>query len=153
MPAETRKTLISEKRIAGKTIETPTTSSSYQRVKTYFAEMGVSNAVMPLLMSATGKSIRWLTGLELRETKIATDFTDGEQMMTGVLPLELQGFRALPGHEDVPAIATQYDPFAAVLHCKDSSGQQVVCGNGSALGGAVAAPTPGAGLDSDRLRD
>jgi hypothetical protein len=104
IPAETKKTLISEKRIGEKTVETSTKKSSYQKVKVFFAEMGVSEKIMPMLMSAPASSIHWLTGRELRETHMATDFVDGEQLIVGELPVELQGFAILPGHKDAPAV-------------------------------------------------
>ena len=114
VPTETKKTLISEKRIGEKTVETSTKKSSYQKVKTFFAEMGVAEKIMPLLMSAPATSIHWLSSRELRETHMVTDFIDGEQLIMGELPVELQGFAILPGHKNVPDIADKHEP-ATVL--------------------------------------
>jgi hypothetical protein len=113
-PGETKKTLISEKRIGEKTVETSTKKSSYQKVTTFFAEMGVTEKIMPMLMSAPATSIHWLSGRELRETHMATDFIDGEQLIMGALPVDLQGFANLPGHKEAPALeADRLDSAAA----------------------------------------
>jgi hypothetical protein len=110
---ETKRTLISEKRIGEKTVETATKNSSYQKVKKFFSEMGVGGEIMELIKSATAKDIHWLSGRELRETHMATGFIDGEQLIAGALPEEYQGFGHLPGHKDVPDNSGKHDPADA----------------------------------------
>jgi hypothetical protein len=112
-PGETKRTLISEKRIGEKTVETETKNSSYQKVKKFFAEMGVGGEIMDLIKSATAKDIHWLTGPELRETHMATGFIDGEQLVAGALPQDFQGFGHLPGHKEAPDNAGKENPAAA----------------------------------------
>jgi hypothetical protein len=149
-PPETRKTLVSEKRIAEKTVETPTADSTYKRVKTYFTEMGITPAVMPLVMSATHKSIHWLSGPELIATHMATDFTDGERLIKGAPSSGLAGPKGVTGtynppvddgtaakpaaepevsppgskapplNDETPGIAATYDPATMLGPCDGS---------------------------------
>lgn len=82
IPVATRKTLVSEKKIAEKTTQTPTTQGMYEKVRKYFAEMGVGEPMMALLLATPSSSIHWLTRAELKQTGLATDFIDGEELLT-----------------------------------------------------------------------
>ncbi len=84
VPTEVRRTLISERRVNEKTLEARTPESAYKRVASYFAEMGISNAVMPMLKETPNSSIHWLTRTELKTTAMATDVLDGQQLLDGV---------------------------------------------------------------------
>lgn len=84
VPVETRRTLVSEKRIAEKAVPTPTKVSAYQKVGVYFTEMGVGEGLMQALLATPNSTIRWLTRSELQATQIATDLVDGQQLITGV---------------------------------------------------------------------
>ena len=154
-PPVIKKTLLSERRLSQKTVETPTADSAYKKVKTYFAEMGITESMMPLVMSASGKSIHWLTGRELRETKIATDSKDGAQLIKGVMEPDRAAPENLPvtGKTDAddatPGIAAAYDPLAGEAPCD---------GSGLATRGCYGVPTlkdpgaaAGAALSKDRL--
>lgn len=83
VPFATRKTLVSEKKIAEKTTQTPTTQGMYDKVRKYFAEMGVGDPMMALLLATPSNSIHWLTRAELQQTALATDLTDGESLLKG----------------------------------------------------------------------
>ncbi len=156
-PPVVKKTLMSEKRLDQKTVETPTADSAYKKVKTYFTEMGVTEAMMPLVMSASGKSIHWLTGRELRETKIATDFKDGEQLIDGVVdrdtptPDDQPVKGDTPANDATPGIAATYDPLAGQALCDGSERAERGCDGVPPLkheGGSAGA---GAAIAKDRL--
>ncbi len=84
VPVVARKTLVSEKKIAEKTVQTETTQGMYQKVRKYFADMGVGDPMMSLLLATPSSSIHWLSRAELQQTALATDFEDGEKLLTGV---------------------------------------------------------------------
>ena len=65
-------------------MQTSAKDKVYARVGKYFAEMGVGDGVMSLLFAAPNNSIHWLTRTELMTTKLATDWLDAEQLITGV---------------------------------------------------------------------
>lgn len=73
--------LVSEKRISAKTVAVKTTDSTYRKMKRYFAEMGVTEAIMPLVMSAPHTNIHVLTNDEFKTTKLVTDRITGEQLV------------------------------------------------------------------------
>ncbi len=81
------KQLISEKRTVGAKHETPTEDAVYKKITAYFVEMGIAEAVMPMLLSTPHSSIRWLRSTELTSTKLATDFLNGEQILLPPKPL------------------------------------------------------------------
>lgn len=152
-PVVTKKTLVAEKRIAEKTVETPTKDSSYRKVQTYFEEMGVTGAIMPLVMSASGKSIHWLTRAELRTTRMATDATDGEQLLQGTARADQNAPEETPAADShAPTLASTYDPFARLPPCDGAQDTSRGCygsvtnRNGTRLSVPV-------GLESDRLQD
>jgi len=82
VPVETRKTLLSEQRAGQKNAQTQTT---YSNIKRYFADMGIGDEIMPLIVSTPGDKIHWLTPDELRATRLATHFINGEQLITGAV--------------------------------------------------------------------
>lgn len=51
VPVETRKTFVSEQKVGQKN---PQTQSTYSDMKQYFAEMGIGDEIMPLIMSTPG---------------------------------------------------------------------------------------------------
>ena len=81
-PVEVKRTLVGEKTIAEKTVQTQTKSSTYENVRQHFVAMGVDDSIMPILMAAPGTTIRWLTRTELGQTKIATEISlTGEHLI------------------------------------------------------------------------
>jgi len=86
VPVQQQKSLISEKKISETKQAVQTKESTYQRITAYFVEMGISQSVMPILLSTPNSSIRWLRHPELQSTGLATDFVNGEQLL---LPAKL----------------------------------------------------------------
>ena len=90
-PVEVKKTLIGEKTIAEKTVQTQTKSSTYENVRQHFVAMGVDDSIMPILMAAPGTAIRWLTRAELAQTRMATEISvTGEQLIASAFPPKLE---------------------------------------------------------------
>ncbi|MBX9588165.1 MAG: hypothetical protein K2X43_02600 [Hyphomonadaceae bacterium] len=82
VPVETRKTLVSEQTAGQKNEHTRNT---YGNIKRYLADMGIDDAIMPLILSTPGHRVHWLTPDELRATRLATHRINGEQLMTGTI--------------------------------------------------------------------
>jgi hypothetical protein len=80
----TSKQLVSERRVTEKVVETRTPQETYDQIRRYFGEMGVGEAIMPLILSTPGDQLHWLTREELQATGLATDWPDGEQLFTRV---------------------------------------------------------------------
>ena len=83
VPVETKRTLVSEKRVNEKTVMTKTPESTYTKVARYFSEMGIASELMPILKKTPSTGIHWLTRTELKSTAMATDTIDGEQLLAG----------------------------------------------------------------------
>jgi len=77
----TRKTLVSERRIAQRVVETRTSQKTYDQIEQYFAEMGIGETIMPLILSTPSNRLHVLTRSELETTRLATDWIDGEQLL------------------------------------------------------------------------
>jgi len=86
IPVEVRRVLISEKRINEKTSVARTPDSAYVKVAKYFAEMGVTDGVMPIIKATPNASIHWMTRAELKATAMSTDATDAESIALGTVP-------------------------------------------------------------------
>jgi len=82
-PAKIEKKLISERTLSQKTVQAKTTKSTYDEIKQYFVQMGIAEAIMPLLLATPHANVHWLTQDELRSTRIATDRQDGQQLLAG----------------------------------------------------------------------
>lgn len=83
-PAKQTKTLISEKKVGESTERVATTRRSYDKAKTYFIEMGVSESIMALVHKAPFESIHVLTQDELAATGIATEATPVDEVVKAV---------------------------------------------------------------------
>lgn len=81
VPQVVEKRLISEQKVGETKQQTITTAATYDRIRAYFVEMGVSETLMPILLSAPHTSIRWLNRLELTSTQIATGSLSAEQVL------------------------------------------------------------------------
>jgi hypothetical protein len=97
-PQEVRRELISEKRVNVKTVETRTPDSAYADVSRYFAEMGITPAIMPMVKATPSTTMRWLTRAELTSTRMETHAIEGVQLVTGTLAPLIQ-----PDQSAVPA--------------------------------------------------
>ena len=122
VPVETKRTLVSEKKLSEQTVQTKSNDKAYDKVRKFWAEMGIDPSIMPLLMSAESNSIHWLTRAELKSTNIATDFNNGEQLLlkapasTPPPPPFFPTARPAPPSSKptaIPAAAVPSDPLAA----------------------------------------
>jgi hypothetical protein len=82
-----RKRVLSERTVARRVVETRTSQRVYDQIRRYFAEMGVGDPVMPLILATPSDSLHWLTREELRTSRLATEWSDGEQLLgSAVVP-------------------------------------------------------------------
>lgn len=77
-----RRRLVKEEVLKVETREGPAEEATYERVRRYFAEMGIDQSVMAILRAAPNTSIRWVKVAELKSTGLATEFINGEQLLT-----------------------------------------------------------------------
>ena len=124
VPVQLQKSLISEKKIAETKEAKPTSDATYSRITAYFVEMGISDTVMPILMSAPHSGIRWLRNAELTSTRLATDFLTGEQMLLPPKPLPGIPVAAVPGS---PIAPSQIPSFGGMPACNPGAGVSVNC--------------------------
>jgi len=82
IPVKTQKTLVSEQTVQQGHAQT---QGTYAKIRQFFAEMGIGEEAMSLIMSTPNTDIRWLTRKELEATRLATHFVNGEELVTGVL--------------------------------------------------------------------
>jgi hypothetical protein len=75
------KTLVSEKKVSQKTVETDTPQKSYDQIMKYFTEMGVTKEIMPMILATPNTTMHWLTPAELTLTRLATDKKDGYPLL------------------------------------------------------------------------
>jgi len=81
------KRLLSERRVAERVVETRTPQRVYTQIRQYFAEMGIADPALPLILATPSDNLHWLTREELRLSQLATDWIDGEQLLSkGVIP-------------------------------------------------------------------
>jgi hypothetical protein len=76
-----RRRLIREDVLSVETREGPASEKAYDKIRRYFAEMGIGDAIMPIMRDAPNSSIRWVKMAELQATRLATDFVNGEQLL------------------------------------------------------------------------
>lgn len=81
MFAPARKQIVKQETLWSNRVEGPADEKVYERVKSFFAEMGVSDAIMPILRSAPNTSIRWVRYADLNATRLATHFINGEELL------------------------------------------------------------------------
>lgn len=88
VPVETRKELVSEQKLSETVVQMPTKDSTYTKIRKYFAEMGIDERIVTLLMETPATTLHVLSRAELVETRIATDMIDGQELITGVQTLK-----------------------------------------------------------------
>jgi hypothetical protein len=81
--APTGRRLMSERTVTEKVVETRTPKRTYDQVRRYFADMGIGEAIMPLILSTPGDRLYWLTPGELKTTGLATHWIVGERVLAG----------------------------------------------------------------------
>lgn len=133
--APPRKQVLKEEVLRVETREGPAEEKTYEKIRAYFAEMGIGEAIMPILREAPNSSIRWVRIAELKSTGLATDFLNGEQLLAP--PPAATASIAVPS----PGV---------VAPCGPASTGNVPCTTGSvapaapAAGPAITAPAPAA---------
>jgi hypothetical protein len=75
--------VVSERRVTERVVETRTPQRTYDQIQRYFAEMGIGEAIMPLILATPGDQLHWMTRAELEATRLATDWIDGGQAPAG----------------------------------------------------------------------
>ncbi len=109
--------IVSETRGAKKTVQTATSDETYVKIRKYFAEMGVAESIMPLLIGAPPKGMHWLSDAELKATEIRTDTEQGEQLIArgAVGRVGLDGSNALPATSVAAIVDRKTTPPPAVV--------------------------------------
>ena len=75
----------SARRVTRRVVETRTPPRTYRQIRRYFAEMGVGDPILPLILATPSDSLHWLTRDELQTSGLATDWIDGEQLLSNTL--------------------------------------------------------------------
>lgn len=76
-----KRTLLSQKVVGERHQATP--DRIFDMYEDYFAEMGIGDEIMSLLLATPNNSIHWLKWEELRTSKIATHRMSGQQLVAG----------------------------------------------------------------------
>jgi hypothetical protein len=77
-----RKRVVRQRRVARRMVETRTPQRAYDQIGRYFAEMGVGDPILTLIQATPSDSLHWLTRDELRTSQLATDWIDGERLLS-----------------------------------------------------------------------
>jgi tetratricopeptide (TPR) repeat protein len=77
-------TILSERKVSEKTVETKTADRTYTNARNFFTEMGINDSIMKLLRDAPANDMHWLSEDELRGTAMATHLINAEQFLRGV---------------------------------------------------------------------
>ena len=77
----TRKTLIKEQRLPGKTVEINVDDNTYKPIEAYLGRMGIAPALIPLMEATPNNSIHWMTSAELNATQLVTDEVGGDILL------------------------------------------------------------------------
>jgi hypothetical protein len=108
-----RKTLVSERKVAQRVVETRTSQKTYDQIRQYFAEMGIREAIMPLILSTPSDKLHLLTRNELELTGLGTDWVDGEQLLAKAAVSAVPLADAPRPHARSPAEPADAPPSAA----------------------------------------
>ena len=77
----TRRRLIREQRFAGRTSPVEVTDSTYRPIDAYLKQMGIGDALIPLMEATPNTSIHWLSREELADTSMATEALSGDALL------------------------------------------------------------------------
>jgi hypothetical protein len=110
----TSKRLVSERRVTEKVVETPTPPKTYEQIRRYFGEMGVSEAIMPMILETPGDQLHWLTRAELEATGLATGSIDGERLLIKAVAPAAERAVVTPQAGDTAAVAVPVGAHEAV---------------------------------------
>jgi Tfp pilus assembly protein PilF len=76
-------TILSERKVSEKTVETKTADRTYTNARNFFTEMGINDSIMKLLRDAPANDMHWLSEPELTATGMATHLINGQQFIEG----------------------------------------------------------------------
>ena len=76
-------TILSERKVSEKTVETKTADRTYTNARNFFTEMGINDSIMKLLRDAPANDMHWLSESELTGTGMATHLINGQQFLEG----------------------------------------------------------------------
>jgi hypothetical protein len=76
---------VAPRRVTRRMVETRTPPRTYRQIGRYFTEMGVGDPILPLILATPSDSLHWLTRAELQTSRLATDWIDGEQLLSPAL--------------------------------------------------------------------
>jgi tetratricopeptide (TPR) repeat protein len=76
--------ILSERKVSEKTVETKTADRTYTNARNFFTEMGIKDNIMGLLRAAPANDMHWLSQSELQATGLATHLVNGEQYLAGI---------------------------------------------------------------------
>jgi hypothetical protein len=75
--------ILSERKVSEKTVETKTADRTYNTARTFFTDMGINDSIMKLLRNASAKDMHWLSETDLKSTGMATHWINGQQLLEG----------------------------------------------------------------------
>jgi Tfp pilus assembly protein PilF len=76
-------TILSERKVSEKTVETKTADRTYSTARSFFTEMGINDSIMKLLRDAPANDMHWLSESDLTSTGMATHLINGQQFLAG----------------------------------------------------------------------
>ncbi|HEX5959039.1 MAG TPA: hypothetical protein VFY92_10360 [Hyphomicrobiaceae bacterium] len=82
--------VVAERWVTERVVEIPTPRRTYDEIRQYFAEMGIGEQVMALILQTPADSLHWMTRAELKTSRLATDGIDGTELVLGSMPAEAQ---------------------------------------------------------------
>jgi hypothetical protein len=107
--------VVSERRVTERVVETRTPQRTYDQIRRYFAEMGIGEAIMPLILSTPGDQLHWMTRGELETTRLVTGWIDGGQVLAGPAVVPGAVPVAAPARDEPRGAPTAEASGAAVL--------------------------------------
>ena len=78
---DVRRHLIREQRFAGKTTPGEVTENTYRPIDEFLKEMGIGQALIPLMEATPNSSIHWMSREELASTGMATEESSGDVLL------------------------------------------------------------------------
>lgn len=82
-PVSQKKTLVSEKREALRPQKKDTPTNTYLKLRDFFRQLGVTDSIVMLYLSAPHDKIHWITRSEQLSTRIATHFANAPRVLSG----------------------------------------------------------------------
>lgn len=77
----TRRTLLREQTIGSTTTEVAVNDSTYQPMEAYLRQMGIADALVPLMEATPNSDIHWMTRVEQDQTRLVTRQEGGDALL------------------------------------------------------------------------